>query len=828
MQVVKGVPARLGVVKGALARLGAMKGALGRLRAVKDLPLQAWRSVTRIRPPQTWEGWAVLALLVLGLGTRLWDLGGRALHYDEILHAWYSWLYAKDFNYAHNPLTHGPLLYHAGAATYKLIGSSEFAARLAPALFGAALVVMPWLFRKELGRYGALSASLFLLVSPTVLYFGRFMRNDIYMAFWAVALLAVALRYMERPRLGLLFAWALLWALTFASKESAFFLVGMFGLLLLARAAPALVEWVRNLRPLSATGPAADLLIVMGTLTLPMWAPVTGLVQDVFGFILVNPDGNHPLVQSGELFRADEPTGAPVGGAKYIAGFIVLSLAAVSVMLGMTWNRRRWPLLFGTFAAAWLLLFTSFFSNWQGFFTGFWGSLGYWVAQQSVERANQPWYYYMIGLSVYEFAIVVPTLIGSVYLLARHRNTFDMAIVGWVWLSFGIYSFAGERMPWLLTGIAVPCAFVAGRVAGMLAEHAATSVRTIRAVATAYAGSIVLGAVVPFLAIRLILADEPIRLEALLAGLGSVIVAVALISAFRPGGMRTEGLSPLSSTAPVIPTAPLFELAENRAERRRAARGERQRRPGGSILQVLTAILLGVLRLIARVLHAIASPFAGISPQVALLALGFLTTALCMTVFISARASYSYEGFERPRELLVYSQTGQETPYAVECIERFTESAGFTRENIRILADEHDNFAWQWRWYLRDYPWVTYRTLNTDPVTEPPDEPLVMMSIWSEDANKEHLGNYTRLGELHTLWWYPNYAYSDLTPAAVFSGATSSEGWRTVVDYQLQREVASEMQYARGAIYVRSDLQQHTQGCEAFLNVQPREEEAAG
>ena len=183
-----------------------------------------------------------------------------------------------------------------------------------------------------------------------------------------------------------------------------------------------------------------------------------------------------------------------------------------------------------------------------------------------------------------------------------------------------------------------------------------------------------------------------------------------------------------------------------------------------------------------------------------------------MTVFFSARASYSYESFERPQELLVYSQTGQETPYAAECIEHFARSAGPGRGNLRVLADEHDNFAWQWRWYLRDYPWVTYRTLNTDPVTEPPDDHLVMMSIWSEDANDEHLAGYTRLGELHTLWWFPNYAYGGVTPGDVLSGALTSEGWRTAVDYQLQREVASAMQFSRGAIYVRSDLVGHTEG----------------
>ncbi|MCY4583576.1 MAG: TIGR03663 family protein [Chloroflexi bacterium] len=760
MQVAKGVPASIGAAKGAATRLGA----------AKSLPARVGRSVSGIRPPRTWEGWAVLALLVLALGTRLWDLGGRALHYDEILHAWYSWLYTRDFNYVHNPLTHGPLLYHAGAATYQVIGAGEFAARLIPALFGAALVVMPWLFRKELGRYGALAVSLFLLVSPTVLYFSRFIRNDVYMAVWAVALLALALRYMERPRTWMLFAWAVIWALTFASKESAFFLVGMFGLLLAGRALPALLAWMRGQRKLSETGPAADLLIVMGTLVLPMWAPIAGLLQDVVGVILVNPDANHPLVRSGDIFRADTHTGAPVGGALYIAGFIVLALTTISVALGMVWDRRRWPLLLVTFAAVWLLLFTSLFMNPAGFFTGLWGSLGYWIAQQGVERANQPWYYYIIGLSVYEFAIAIPALVGGLYLLARRQSAFDVAIVGWTWLSFAIFSFAGERMPWLLMGIAVPCAFVAGRIAGMLIEHAAT----------------LRGGAAPA----------------------------------RPP------LSPGHSAPPVPPPQP--QARGSRSERRRAARGERARRLCGVFLRLLTAPPRALGRLTVWATRTAARPFLRVSPHLAVLALGILVLAFGATVFISARASYSYAGFERPRELLVYSQTGQETPYAMECIERIAGSAGLGRNGVRILADEHDNFAWQWRWYLRDYPGIAYRSLNTSPVTEPPVEHVVMMSIWSEDANREHLADYTRLGELHTLWWFPNYAYGDITTADVLSAALSSDGWRTVLDYQLRREVGSEMQYSRGAVYVRNELVPHTLGCTSFRNVQLRDDGPAG
>ena len=36
------------------------------------------------------------------------------------------------------------------------------------------------------------------------------------------------------------------------------------------------------------------------------------------------------------------------------------------------------------------------------------------------------------------------------------------------------------------------------------------------------------------------------------------------------------------------------------------------------------------------------------------------------------------------------------------------------------------------------------------------------------------------------------------------------------------------MQYSRGAIYVRNDLMQHTEGCETFLNVQGRDDKATG
>ena len=68
--------------------------------------------------------------------------------------------------------------------------------------------------------------------------------------------------------------------------------------------------------------------------------------------------------------------------------------------------------------------------------------------------------------------------------------------------------------------------------------------RSTRAIVTAYAGSIALAAVVPFLTIRFVLANEPIRLEVLLAGTGGIVLALALIFAFRPGGPPGDSALP--------------------------------------------------------------------------------------------------------------------------------------------------------------------------------------------------------------------------------------------------------------------------------------------
>src|SRR5512146_968433 len=45
---------------------------------------------------RTWEQWAWTVILALAATLRFWELGAKALHHDESMHAFYSLLFARD------------------------------------------------------------------------------------------------------------------------------------------------------------------------------------------------------------------------------------------------------------------------------------------------------------------------------------------------------------------------------------------------------------------------------------------------------------------------------------------------------------------------------------------------------------------------------------------------------------------------------------------------------------------------------------------------------------------------------------------------------------
>ncbi len=173
-------------------------------------------------------------LIALALALRLFDLADRPYHHDESQDAYFSWRLFSAGEYEYDPLLHGPLRFYLTALVYLVAGVSDFTARLAPALLGTGMVALAWGLRPVLGRVAALIVAIALAVGPSYLYFSRFAREDIYIAFVTLALLVAVFRFLQRPAPWQPAVIGALLAASFAVKESTFITAFVFGTFLLA------------------------------------------------------------------------------------------------------------------------------------------------------------------------------------------------------------------------------------------------------------------------------------------------------------------------------------------------------------------------------------------------------------------------------------------------------------------------------------------------------------------------------------------------------------------------------------------------------------------
>ena len=433
----------------------------------------------RVRRPDAVEA-TVLAIVLVALAMRVVDLGARAMHHDESLHALYTFRLAEGLGYRHDPLMHGPLQFHVLAAFFKLFGDGEVMARLPAALTGTALVALPLLLRRWLGGAGVVTAALLLAVSPSLLYFSRFARNDLFIAVFTLLMVTAVWRYRQEGGMRWLVLLAAALTLSFATKETTYltaavlllYLDVVLAALLLRRrgvrgrrraaeaVALAATAWLiavawrpasRRLR-LGERPREADLLVVLGTLTLPYLAAAV----------------QFPLTAAGVELD---------GGAERAIGIAtVLALVIAAAVVGLSWDWRRWLPLAAFSYAVTLPLFSAGFTDIDGLGGAYWTQLDYWLDQQDVRRGTQPVFYYLMMVPLYEFLALLPALAGGVWLFAR-GDRLARLLAWWFAGTLIALSLAGEKMPWLTVHLALPLALLAAHVAGAALPAAVTALR---------------------------------------------------------------------------------------------------------------------------------------------------------------------------------------------------------------------------------------------------------------------------------------------------------------------------------------------------------------
>jgi predicted membrane-bound mannosyltransferase len=816
-----------------------------------------------------------LILVLAALGMRLWELDGRAIHYDEAIHIYYAWRLSNLEEYIHSPWMHGPFQIEFTALILRLLGDTDFTARLGYVLFGTALVGLPYFLRDHLGRTGALFAGVMLAVSPTMLYFSRFGRNDIIMAFWATALLVLMWRYIHETKDQYLYLASAVLAFMFATKETAYFVALIFGALAFLLALPQLVPLLFGRAKLSQfTGPAGFLVLLV-SLTLPQWSAISGLVQDFLGLTLVSPEGvsraivgaphwvgpfvilpvysapvwlhviagmalvgglgwlgrNHrassrvllcrvgvPLMMAAAMILAifrpfghalgtDSPTlwvDLPLAGALLLAALgllvffrhpwrqgvllmvvpasltlvysvlftpivnvgtivnnvlptgiqvdasangipvnfiaaagILITAFLISIALGVAWRGGMWVGCAALFYLIWLTLYTTVFTNWAGFFSGVWQGMGYWIAQQDVARGNQPWYYYFVGLSVYELIPVLFGTLGAIYFF-RKGDVLGLALALWAGLSLLAYTLASEKMPWLLVNISLPFILLAGKYLGELAEWVPWR-RVFRQ------GTVLLLAITPL----------------------GILAAVYLARSY------VNSDDPFSGT------------------------------------QWLVLIGLASLAIMAAWLVRLARPRAG----VALIGLGAAGLLMAFGTWAAFRAAYTFD--DSNRELLVYAQGSADLRHTFRQLE---EEVFQSPEHSGTVRVDYDMW-YPFQWYARDNEregtlrFACFKDDDEDgwnsgcqPVSNSPQAPALLLNTQHGDRDAQFLSGYRKVGPLRNLLWFPesyrrpgeNRQAEDMDEelakdfAFFAEAATDRQVWQGMLDYVIFRELQQD------------------------------------
>lgn len=197
----------------------------------------------------------VVGLTAVSVVLRLVGLGGRVAHWDEGRVAYWVLEYGQTGVLFYRPIVHGPLLKLVNAPVVELLGATDFAVRLFPALVGGLLPLAALAFRHRLRDVAVVALAAFLALDPTLLYYSRFMRNDILTAVFCFVAIAAVVRAIDFDDGRYLPVAAIALALGFGAKENAlayvFAFVGAGGLLGAHRLALA---WYRGESPVSRAG----------------------------------------------------------------------------------------------------------------------------------------------------------------------------------------------------------------------------------------------------------------------------------------------------------------------------------------------------------------------------------------------------------------------------------------------------------------------------------------------------------------------------------------------------------------------------------------------
>ncbi|HET6316890.1 MAG TPA: flippase activity-associated protein Agl23, partial [Chloroflexota bacterium] len=479
-----------------------------------ELTLARWLGQRGLYGLTYWQMVLVGLLIVALFLTRFYNLGERAMHHDESMHAKFAWDTFHGQVYKYNPLLHGPFQFLAVASSFWMFGATEATARAVPAAFGVALVGLTFLWRRWLGTAGWLFAIAIFTFSPSFTYFSRMLREDSYTATWTLLAATGFVGYALHRTRPWFYAFCVGLAFAFCTKESTYITAFIFGTFMIVSALWENLS--RTSRRILAGACAGGLIGVY--LTAVAGVLGKGGAREIAGALAGVAVGGLVGYFYDQLSREPAPStarrGSRVRSRRRPSSNGEQPLGTFSRAFLTLWQDRDGFWGYGTlwggvivFVAIFVIFFTSLFTNvsgvaapknvvdvpgwisWLlgifrplpprgGIMEGLVGSIQYWLEQHGVQRGNQPWFYYLLLLGAYETLPWLFGIVATLYYLRPGKGTWLTTFLIWWWaLALTIYSWAGEKMPWLIIHITTPLVLLSARYLGELFTSATREVR---------------------------------------------------------------------------------------------------------------------------------------------------------------------------------------------------------------------------------------------------------------------------------------------------------------------------------------------------------------
>ncbi|ERG99331.1 MAG: TIGR03663 family protein [Haloquadratum sp. J07HQX50] len=165
--------------------------------------------------------------LLLGFTTiaaifiRIVDLGGRVFHWDEGRVGYWILRFHETGIHTYRPIVHGPFIPVIDRWLFEILAVTDATARLPVAIIGGLLPLAAWLFRSRLRRIEVIVLAVLFALSPLLVYYSRFMRNDVLVAVFAIFALGFIIRAIDTGKLRYILMSAAALGLSFTTKENA-------------------------------------------------------------------------------------------------------------------------------------------------------------------------------------------------------------------------------------------------------------------------------------------------------------------------------------------------------------------------------------------------------------------------------------------------------------------------------------------------------------------------------------------------------------------------------------------------------------------------------